>query len=63
MNVTVVKKYKGQAVVTGNKNVKDIEDLIIFTTAMGVTQNFEEFVQDFQENKDRTYIVELTYEH
>lgn len=59
MLITILKTYNGQVAVKAEQKVGSLEDLVMFATKLGVNQNFEEYVQDFMEAADRTYIVGL----
>lgn len=63
MLVTVIKtNQQNIAAVTATQKVVTVEDLIVFATKLGVRQQFEEFVEDFQAFNDITYTVRLTDE-
>jgi hypothetical protein len=58
MLITVIKKNaKGQTFAEATLECGDFEQFAMFTHQMGVDQEFEEMIQDFQEGFDRTYIV------
>ena len=60
MLITVIKRNSiGQTAVEATKECGDFETFVNFTLSMGVDQEFEEMIQDFQEGFDRTYIVNL----
>ncbi len=60
MKISVIKKNdQGVAVSSGTLTVADFEQFIKFTVAMGVNQTMDEFVLDFQEGQDRTYVVQF----
>ncbi len=63
MTITVVKKYQDKEVIKASRIVKDVEQLIIFAATLGVVQDFEQFVEDFATQQDRTYIVNLDMVH
>lgn len=60
MLIKVIKRNEiGQDAVTATQKVKSFEEFVMFTTQMGVDQDFEDLIQDFTEGFDRTYIVPL----
>jgi hypothetical protein len=61
MKITVIKTFEAKPIVTAELNVRDVEDLIKFATSLGVKQNLEDYVMDFEASCDRTYIVGLEH--
>lgn len=61
MKITIVKTLNERPVVTAEREIGDIETLVLFAVQMGVQQNFEEYVADFESSYDRTYYVGIDH--
>ncbi len=62
MMVTVLKRDdSNETVVTACLKVATLEDLIIFSSKLGFQQQLDEYVFDFQNFQDVTYIVGLDH--
>lgn len=59
MVVTIEKTFQGKVAVKSELTVVTLEDLIIFANKFGYTQQFEEFVADFQRYQNVTYRMGL----
>lgn len=59
MVVTINKTINGKVAVKAEQVVVSLEDLVIFANKFGYSQQFDEFVTDFQRFQNVTYQMEL----